>query len=100
MSQQDFVNQRILIVMLARNPDRNVGITKRDWSKGGNPEDNKNAAQSRRQKNAATSPPCKKRKKPYRNVGNRSKSEVIHEETVVLHKEAVRRQPRSPQGGS
>ena len=54
----------------------------------------------RRQKHPEKSSGEKKRKKPDRNIGNRSKSEVLHEETVVLHKEAVRRQPRSPWGGS
>ena len=39
-----------------------------------------------------------KRKKPDRNVINQSKSEVLHEETVVLHEEAVMRKPRYPRG--
>ena len=39
-------------------------------------------------------------KNPDRNVGNLSKSEVLHEDTVVLHYEAVRRQLRYPLGGS
>ena len=72
------MNQKSPIVTSAKISDRNVGTTKRDWFKGGNPEDDKNIAKS---------PPQKKEKlkKTDRNIRNRSKSEVLHKETVVLH---------------
>ena len=44
-------------VTSATNSDRNIGITKINPSKGSNPEDDKNVAQSRRQRNIATSTP-------------------------------------------
>ena len=50
--------------------------------------------------NVITIPLWEKLKKPNRNVGNQSKIEVLNKETVVLHEEAVRSQPRSPQRGN